>query len=120
MPIEGMMFVLSTFESNLRLNALEEEVVAPRDATEYSDYLSAKRGERVEYLRYEGTPDHKKMVEAIAQEATAGIWTFEGDSESSNDDDVEEVLEGDPTPVMFFESNIAFPMTDHDWLDESN
>ncbi|KAN0071521.1 hypothetical protein V8E54_010117 [Elaphomyces granulatus] len=106
MPIEGMMFTLRSFTSNLRLDSLEEEQIPRRSAIEESQHLSSTFGREIEYLRYEGSTDHKEMVEAIAKKATEGIWALEGDSD---DEDTEEIVEGAPTPVLFFDSSATFP-----------
>jgi hypothetical protein len=66
-------------------------------------------GRPVEYLRYEGSLEHMQMVAAVAEQATTGLWSFEEDTDSDDEPDMEEIVEGDPTPVQFFGASARFP-----------
>jgi hypothetical protein len=89
-----MKFVLDLFTSNIKLE-LEDEEVVKKDVAAHSKYLSAKFGKPIECLRYEGSPEHMRMVAAVAEEATTGgVWSFDEGTDSKDETDVEEIVEG--------------------------
>lgn len=62
----------------------DEEEVVMKDVTVYERYLSATFGRPIEY---EGSSSHMEMVAvALVQEVTAGVWFFDGDADSDDDD----------------------------------
>jgi hypothetical protein len=70
----------------------DKEEVVMKDVTAYERYLSATFGRSIEY---EGSSSHMEMVAAaLAQEATAGVWSFDGDADSDDGDETDVVRGG--------------------------
>lgn len=107
-----MPFVLDTFKSGLKLRMqdLEDNESIADDIAEQERILSSTFGSQIEILEYKGSALDMETVENLAKEATAGVGSFDEktDDEDEETDVEEDVIEGEPTPVQFFNSGIQF------------